>query len=186
MPLFRPPVELHFAQIPQTSNLEPVRTWRWLRIGFLTWWDLPKRAWVLIFGQLAIILFLALSLVSEYLNNIYYRGYVNNILPILIPVLSVAFGVTSTTIAIKLFLDLQEIRTLQEEVDTEGRRRSQSKRPKRASAPTLQAVTIAPTAISEPESSLPTPAAKPAEGPAPAAEYKETGHPPDKAPQRTP
>ncbi len=155
---------------------------------FLTWWDLPKRAWVLILAQFAIILFLAASLVSNYLNNIYYQNYVNSISPILIPVLSIAFGVTSATIAIKLYLGIQEIRSLQEEVDSQGRRRGKFKRSKRTS-PTSSlppTVTIHVTDPSLPTMKPLTTEAKPVESPAITAEKKEPSQPPGKDPQKIP
>ena len=133
-------------------------------------------------------MFLAASLVSEYFSNIYYQNYVNSISPILIPVLSVAFGATSATIAIKLYIGVQKIRSLQEEVDSQGRRRTQSKRSKRASpASSLPpTVTIQVTNPSPPILKPLTTEAKPVESPVVMAEKKEINQPPGKAPQTTP
>ncbi len=137
---------------------------------------MPKRAWVLILAQFAIILFLAASLVSNYFNNIYYQNYVNSISPILIPVLSIAFGATSATIAIKLYLGVRKIRSLQEEVDSQGRRRSQSKRPKRPApnTPLPGTAAVPATAASPPKPPTLTPVTKKVEGPVVVSEKKET------------
>jgi hypothetical protein len=130
---------------------------------------------VLILAQFTIILFLSASLVSNYFNNIYYQNYVNSTFPILIPVLSIAFGATSGTIAIKLYLGVRKIRSLQEEVDSQGRRRGQSKRPKRFSpiASLTPAVEVPATVASAPRPPTLTPETKTVESPAVVSEKKE-------------
>jgi len=136
---------------------------------------MPKRAWFLILAQFTIILFLAASLVSEYLNNIYYQNYINSFSPMLIPVLSIAFGVTSATVAIKLYLGLQKIRSLQDELDSQGRRRGQSRKPKRPAPITSlpPAVAVPATAASPPRPPTLTPETKQVGAPVVMAEKKD-------------
>jgi len=65
-------------------------------------------------GELAIITSLSLSLYITYLTNVYFQIYVNTLSPILVPILSVAFGISSASIATYLYLGMKRIRTLQE------------------------------------------------------------------------
>jgi hypothetical protein len=57
---------------------------------------------------------LAGLLYSTYLNNVYFQAYVDSISPVLVPVLSVAFGISSASLATYLYLGMKRIRTLQE------------------------------------------------------------------------
>jgi hypothetical protein len=84
------------------------------KIGYLTWWNFPKKAWLIIIGELAVIGSLSLSLYVTYLTNAYFQTYVNSLSPILVPVLSVAFGISSASIATYLYLGMKRIRTSQE------------------------------------------------------------------------
>ena len=83
-------------------------------IGYLTWWNFPKKAWLIIIGQLGVITSLSIWLYSTYLNDIYFQTYANSLSPILVPVLSVAFGISSASIATYLYLGMKRIRTTQE------------------------------------------------------------------------
>jgi hypothetical protein len=71
-------------------------------------------------------------LYSTYLNNVYFQTYVDNLSPVFVPALSVAFGISSASIATYLYLGMKRIRTLQEP-DTHVKKRVQphraSKRP---------------------------------------------------------
>ncbi len=75
---------------------------------------MPRRAWVIILAELAVIIFFASGFYSEYLNNSYFHDYLNSLAPILIPVLSVAFGVCSATIATFLYFGTRRITQTQE------------------------------------------------------------------------
>jgi hypothetical protein len=83
-------------------------------IGYLTWWNFPKKAWLIIIVELGIIGSLTGWLYSTYLNNVYFQAYVDSLSPVLVPVLSVAFGISSASIATYLYLGMKRIRTLQE------------------------------------------------------------------------
>jgi len=75
----------------------------------LTWWNFPKKAWLIIIGELAIITSLSLSLYITYLTNVYFQIYVNTLSPILVPALSVAFGISSASIAGYLYVRIRRI-----------------------------------------------------------------------------
>jgi hypothetical protein len=105
---------------------------RFSKIGYLTWWNFPKKAWLIIIGELAIITSLSVWLYLTYLNDIYFQSYANGLSPILVPVLSVAFGISSASIATYLYLGTKRIRNSQESqvpVRNRGHSRKSSKRP---------------------------------------------------------
>ncbi|HEX9240475.1 MAG TPA: hypothetical protein VF910_07490 [Candidatus Bathyarchaeia archaeon] len=105
------------------------------KIGYLTWWNFPKKAWLIIIGELAIITSLSVALYITYLSNVYFQTYVNSLSPILVPVLSVAFGISSASIATYLYLGMKRIRTLQEPETPVKKRIQQRKTPKRLPPP---------------------------------------------------
>jgi len=78
-------------------------------IGYLTWWNFPKKAWFIILGELSLIVSLSISLYLTYLNDVYFQSYANNLSPILVPALSVAFGISSASIAVYLYLGIKRI-----------------------------------------------------------------------------
>src|SRR5207245_131578 len=80
------------------------------KIDYLTWWNYPKKAWLIIIGELAVITSLSVSLYITYMSNIYFQTYVNSLSPILVPILSVAFGVSSASVATYLYLGMRRIR----------------------------------------------------------------------------
>ena len=45
---------------------------------------------------------------SEYLNNAYFQIYVNSLSPILVPIVSVGFGLASATIATLLYFTMRD------------------------------------------------------------------------------
>jgi hypothetical protein len=47
---------------------------------------------------------------SEYLNNPYFQSYVNSLSPILVPIVSVGFGIASATVATVLYFTMRNIR----------------------------------------------------------------------------
>jgi hypothetical protein len=102
------------------------------KIDYLTWWNFPKKAWLIIIVELGIIASLSGWLYSTYLNNVYFQTYVDSLSPVLVPVLSVAFGISSASIATYLYLGMKRIQTLQEPEAPAKRRihsRRASKRP---------------------------------------------------------
>jgi hypothetical protein len=105
------------------------------KIGYLTWWNFPKKAWLIIIGELAVITSLSISLYITYLSNVYFQTYVNNLSPILVPTLSVAFGISTASIATYLYLGMKRIRTFQEPGVPVKKKVRQRKAPKRPSEP---------------------------------------------------
>ncbi len=91
---------------------------------------MPRRAWVIILAELAVIVFFSIGFLSEYMNNNYFQNYVNGLAPILIPVISVAFGVCSATIATFLYFGTRRIsQTLDTDTGTPAKKRSHTRRP---------------------------------------------------------
>jgi hypothetical protein len=78
---------------------------------------------------------LSLSLYITYLTNVYFQIYVNTLSPILVPILSVAFGISSASIATYLYLGMKRIRTFQEPGVPVKKRVQQRKAPKRSPQP---------------------------------------------------
>jgi hypothetical protein len=76
----------------------------------LQWWNIPRRGWIIILAELAVIVTLAGWVYSEYVNNTYFQTYVNNLSPILLPIVSVGFGVSSATIATLLYFTMRNVR----------------------------------------------------------------------------
>jgi hypothetical protein len=65
-----------------------------------------------------VIAILASWVYSEYVNNTYFQMYVNSLSPVLLPIVSVGFGITSATIATLLYFTMRNVR--QQEGDREG------------------------------------------------------------------
>jgi hypothetical protein len=76
----------------------------------LRWWSIPRRGWIIILAELAVIVTLASWVYSEYVNNTYFQSYVNGLSPILLPIVSVGFGITSATIATLLYFTMRNVR----------------------------------------------------------------------------
>jgi hypothetical protein len=57
-----------------------------------------------------VIVTLASWVYAEYVNNTYFQSYVNGLSPILLPIVSVGFGITSATIATLLYFTMRNIR----------------------------------------------------------------------------
>jgi hypothetical protein len=76
----------------------------------LQWWSIPRRGWIIILAELAVIVTLAGWVYSEYVNNTYFQSYVNGLSPILLPIVSVGFGITSATIATLLYFTMRNVR----------------------------------------------------------------------------
>ena len=76
----------------------------------MEWWNIPRRGWIIILGELAVIIGLGGWVYAEYLNNSYFQGYVNSLSPILVPIVSVGFGVASATAATVLYFTMRKVR----------------------------------------------------------------------------
>jgi hypothetical protein len=76
----------------------------------LQWWSIPRRGWIIILAELAVILTLAGWVYSEYVNNTYFQSYLNGLSPILLPIISVGFGISSATIATLLYFTMRNVR----------------------------------------------------------------------------
>ena len=50
---------------------------------------------------------------SEYLNNPYFQSYVNSLSPILVPIVSVGFGIASASVATVLYFTMRNIKQRQ-------------------------------------------------------------------------
>jgi len=107
------------------------------KIDYLNWWNFPKKAWLIIIGELAVIASLSIWLYLTYLNDIYFQTYANSLSPILVPALSVAFGISSASIATYLYLGMKRIRTFQEPEVPVKKRAQQRKTPKRPTQPSI-------------------------------------------------
>ena len=94
-----------------------------MRIQLLQWWKIPPRGWIIILGELAVIITLASWVYSEYVNNLYFQNYVNGLSPILLPIVSVGFGITSATVATLLYFTMRNIRRRDEQHEEELPRR---------------------------------------------------------------
>jgi hypothetical protein len=79
-------------------------------IQLLEWWKIPRRGWIIILGELAVIITLSSWVYSEYVNNTYFQNYVNGFSPILLPIVSVGFGITSATVATLLYFTMRNMR----------------------------------------------------------------------------
>ncbi len=82
---------------------------------------------------MSVIAVLGLWVVSEYLNNSYFQSYVNSLAPIVVPILSVAFGVTSATVATFLYFGMRRVQS-QEVADAQPRKRLRGRKARRAHA----------------------------------------------------
>jgi hypothetical protein len=76
----------------------------------LEWWSIPRRGWIIILAELAVIITLASWVYAEYVNNTYFQSYLNSLSPILLPIVSVGFGITSATIATLLYFTMRNVR----------------------------------------------------------------------------
>ena len=66
---------------------------------------------------------------AEYLSNSYFQSYVNNLSPILVPVVSVGFGIASATVATLLYFTMRNVRKREGVKDEElSTRRGSTKR----------------------------------------------------------
>ena len=80
--------------------------------GYFTWWNFPKKAWLIIIAEMCVITSLSVWFYATYLNDIYFQSYVNGLAPLLVPVLIVAFGVCSASIATYLYLGMKRFHVI--------------------------------------------------------------------------
>jgi hypothetical protein len=86
-------------------------------LRLLRWWKIPPRGWIIILGELAVIITLASWVYSEYVNNLYFQSYVNGLSPILLPIVSVGFGITSAIVATLLYFTMKNMRQRDEPME---------------------------------------------------------------------
>ena len=95
---------------------------------------------------------------AEYLSNLYFQSYVNNLSPILVPVVSVGFGIASATVATLLYFTMRNVRKREgvkdEEVSTKrGTTKKTVKKPQ-ASSPRSEKATGASTTVPRQRASI--------------------------------
>jgi len=87
-------------------------------MNILEWWELPRKAWIIILGQSALVLFLSSWLLAEYLNNPFMQQYLTNLAPTIVPILSLAFGATAAMTATTLYLRFRKLKEANDRLDT--------------------------------------------------------------------
>ena len=95
---------------------------------------------------------------AEYLSNLYFQSYVNNLSPILVPVVSVGFGIASATVATLLYFTMRNVRKREGVKDEElSTRRGSTKRTVKkpqASSPRSEKATGASTTVPRQRASI--------------------------------
>src|SRR5205807_4970102 len=79
-------------------------------IQLLEWWSIPRRGWIIILTELVVIISLGSWVYAEYLSNSYFQSYINSLSPAIVPIISVAFGIASATVATLLYFTMRSIR----------------------------------------------------------------------------
>ena len=147
-------------------------------MNILEWWELPRKAWIIILGQTALVLFLSSWLLAEYLNNPFMQQYLTNLAPTIVPILSLAFGATAAMTATTLYLRFRKLKDANDRLDTIPRS-IQARRAPRKRAPQKPLT----TKTNEQPSGLPTPKFIITESnPSPVVEEKKPDSPPSQAP----
>ena len=72
--------------------------------------EYSSQGWIIILAQLAVIVTIASWVYSEYVNNAYFQSYVNGLSPILLPIVSVGFSISSATIPTLLYFTMRIVR----------------------------------------------------------------------------
>jgi hypothetical protein len=98
-------------------------------VGLLEWWSIPRKAWVIILAELCVIVGLSGSVASVYFNDLYFQAYVNSLAPILVPVVSVGFGIVSASTATILYFRMKNLThagetTVEEDAKPRGQKHS--------------------------------------------------------------
>lgn len=99
------------------------------------WFSIPRRGWMIILTELVVIIGLAGWVVTEYLNNVYFQSYVNGLTPVLVPVVSVGFGMASASAATILYLRIRNVaKTSGAAAEDDSKRRGQHRAARKASS----------------------------------------------------
>jgi hypothetical protein len=152
------------------------------RVNILEWWEFPRKAWIIILSQSILVLFLSSWLLSEYLNNPFMQQYLANLAPTVVPILSLAFGITAAMTATTLYLRFRKLKQANDRLDTMPRS-MQARRTPRKRVPQRPPTTK--TSEQQP-SGLPTPMFIITESKAPpTVEEKKPESPPSPAPTET-
>jgi len=148
-------------------------------MNILEWWELPRKAWIIILGQTGLVLFLSSWLLAEYLNNPFMQQYLTNLAPTIVPILSLAFGATAAMTATTLYLRFRKLKDASDRLDTIPRS-IQARRAPRKRAP-QKPLTI--KTNEQQLSGLPTPKFIITESnPSPVVEESKPDSPPSQAP----
>jgi hypothetical protein len=148
-------------------------------VNLLEWWEIPRKAWIIILSQSILVLFLSSWLLSEYLNNPFMQQYLANLAPTIVPILSLAFGATAAMTATTLYLRFRKLKQTNDRLDTIPRS-MQARRAPRKRVPQRPPTT---KANEQPLSGLPIPTFIITESkPPPATEEKKPESPPSPAP----
>ena len=148
-------------------------------MNILEWWELPRKAWIIILGQTGLVLFLSSWLLAEYLNNPFMQQYLTNLAPTIVPILSLAFGATAAMTATTLYLRFRKLKDASDRLDTIPRS-IQARRAPRKRAP-QKPLTI--KTNEQQLSGLPTPKFIITESnPSPVVEEKRSDNPPSQTP----
>jgi hypothetical protein len=151
-------------------------------VNVLEWWEIPRKAWIIILSQSILVLFLSSWLFSEYLNNPFMQQYLANLAPTIVPIISLAFGATAAMTATTLYLRFRKLKHANDRFDTMPRSLQSRRTPRKRVLPKPTIKTN-----EQPPSGLPTPKfiiteSKP---PPPVLEEKKPESPPSPAPTET-
>ena len=80
--------------------------------------EFPRKAWLIILTQTALILFLTSWLLVEYESNPFMQQYLTNLAPTIAPVLSLAFGVLAAMTATILYVRFRRVKAAGSRLDT--------------------------------------------------------------------
>ena len=148
-------------------------------MNILEWWEFPRKAWIIILGQTALVLFLSSWLLAEYLNNPFMQQYLTNLAPTIVPILSLAFGATAAMTATTLYLRFRKLKEANDRLDTIPRSLQARRAPRKRSP---QKALTTKTNEQQP-SGLPTPKFIITESnPSPVVEEKKPDNPPSQTP----
>ena len=98
------------------------------------WFSIPRRGWMIIIAELIVIVSLSGWVVAEYLNNVYFQTYVNGLTPVLVPIVSVGFGMASASIATILYLRIKSVAKTSEASEDEAKPRGQRRAARKVSS----------------------------------------------------
>ena len=106
-------------------------------MGYLTWWSFPRKAWIMIISEFVVIAFLSSWVYVQYLSDIYFQAYVNGMAPVLIPALSVTFGISSASVAAYFYIGMRKIRAI-ETPESQISKKPQTRKTHREAPPSPQ------------------------------------------------